>query len=119
LIIIKISDIKGVDRFKIKHEVYRDGNNYYKSDETPEQRPGNNSWEYNYTWANLGSLPSGNHEIRVFRLPDIEDGNLAVLHEIYNALEEISWHQYTNKWDHHIDYYINDGSEFLKKPKPE
>ena len=62
---------------------------------------------------------TGNHEIRVFRLPDIEDGNLAVLHEIYNALEEISWHQYTNKWDHHIDYYINDGSEFLKKPKPE
>lgn len=64
-VLTKLADIRGVDKFRIKHEVYRDGNSYYKSDETPELRPNNNPWEYNYTWANLGPLPGGNHQIRV------------------------------------------------------
>jgi hypothetical protein len=61
----KLNNIKDTNVFRIKHEIYRDGNVYYKSDETPEMKPNYNLWENSYIRANLGRLPVGRYELRV------------------------------------------------------
>lgn len=61
-----LSNIENVDTFQIKYDVYLNGNKYYKTNEVPVLRPNGNSWYYNYSWANLGKLPFGNHEIRTY-----------------------------------------------------
>jgi hypothetical protein len=65
-VLAKNSHIEGVDSFRIKFDVYLNGNRYYKTNEVPTLNPNCNTWAYNYSWANLGRLPKGNHEIRTF-----------------------------------------------------
>ncbi len=62
----KISNISGIDSFRVKYDIYLNGNRYYKSNEAPMLWPRNNAWESNYSWGNLGKLPAGYHEIRTF-----------------------------------------------------
>lgn len=54
----------------------------------------------------------GDNEIRVFRLyPSQVQSRLPI---IVKALQDIRWHQQTNKWNHHKAYYDGDGGEILE-----
>ena len=52
------------------------------------------------------------NEIRVFRFYPSQIKSR--LQTIENALKEIKWHQETNNWEHHKQYYDGDGSETLE-----
>lgn len=58
------SNISGIDTFRIKFDVYADGNRYIKTNEVPTLWPRGQRWESNYSWANLGKLANGYYEIR-------------------------------------------------------
>ena len=52
------------------------------------------------------------NEIRVFRFyPSQIKSRLQVITDV---LKEIKWHQKTNQWEHHKQYYDGDGSETLE-----
>lgn len=91
----KISNVSGIDSFRIKYDVYLNGNRYYKSNEVPALWPRNNVWESNYSWGNLGKLPAGYHEIRTFL--SINGGAYTKLNN-----QQISVDRYA---DRYIDYY--------------
>lgn len=61
-----LSDIKGIDNFRVKFELWLDGNRFYKKNEVPILRPGRERWAYNYSWGNLGKLPRGQYQVRTF-----------------------------------------------------
>jgi len=61
-----LSNLKNINTFQIKYVVYLNGRSYYRTNEVPVLRPYGNTWFYNYSWGNLGKLPFGNHEIRVY-----------------------------------------------------
>jgi len=91
----KISNISGIDSFRVKYDIYLNGNRYYKSNEVPTLRPSGNQWESNYSWGNLGKLPAGYHEIRTF---------LSINGGVYTKLnsQQISVDRHA---DRYIDYY--------------
>lgn len=67
-------------------------------------------WEFEYYIISIDT--TGSYEIRVFK---IDEYMVQSRYEvILNALDQISWHQSTGKWDHSIEYYEGDGSETLK-----
>lgn len=61
-----LSDIRGIDSFRIKFEVWQDGNRLQKTNEVPTLWPHRERWGYNYSWGNLGKLPRGEYQIRTF-----------------------------------------------------
>ncbi len=65
-VMVKNTHIRGVDTFRIKFDVYLNGDRHYRSNEVPTLNPNCELWAYNYSWANLGRLPNGNHEIRTY-----------------------------------------------------
>ena len=65
-VLTKLANIRNIDHFRVKHEVYLNGNRFYKKAESPIQWPRGNYWSYNYGKADFGKLPVGNHEIRVY-----------------------------------------------------
>ncbi|MDA3839508.1 MAG: hypothetical protein PF572_00310 [Patescibacteria group bacterium] len=66
VVLTKLSNIRNVDTLQIKHEFFKDGRTRYKTLESPERRPGRVNWEYNYNDNNFGTMPEGNHKIKVF-----------------------------------------------------
>ena len=67
-------------------------------------------WTYEYYIVGIDT--TGSYEIRVFKVePHMVQSRMDV---IYNALDDIAWHQQNNKWDHSREYYEGDGSETLK-----
>jgi hypothetical protein len=62
----KLANIRGIDHFQIKHILYNDNGTIYNAIVAPMNYPRYANWEYNYTWANFGSLPIGKYEIRSF-----------------------------------------------------
>ena len=66
VVLTKLSNIKNVDRLQVKYEFFKDGRNRYKTLESPERRPGGRYWQYNYNYNNFGTMPEGNHTIKVF-----------------------------------------------------
>lgn len=67
------------------------------------------NWSFEYYI--IGIDTTGSNEIRVFKIePYMVQSRKRV---IYNALDEIAWHQSTGKWDHSREYYEGDGSESL------
>lgn len=66
VVLTKMTDISGVDSFRIKHELWQNGNSWIKSLEGQIQYPHYDNWEYNYSWTDFGTVPAGNHQMRVF-----------------------------------------------------
>jgi hypothetical protein len=66
-------------------------------------------WEFEYYI--IGIDTTGSNEIRVFKInwSDIQFR----MSTIFDALDDIAWHQANNKWDHSREYYEGDGSEIL------
>jgi len=99
-----LANIKNINKFNIKYDVYRDGSKYYKRNVVPTAYPRGNEWEYNYSWGNLGKLPVGNHEIRVY---------IKVNGEQYRYLtsKQIRVGSYTNNYYHNkpidVSHYIS------------
>lgn len=119
-VLVKNSHITGVDTFKIKFVVYLNGNRYYKTNEVPTLNPNCQPWAYNYSWADLGPLPEGNHEIRTYiklnngsyKLLDterviIKDRKTVNDSHSYREIPERHYH-YTYGWtqtDTNVDFY--------------
>lgn len=62
----KLSNIYGIDRFRVSYEVYQDGHKFYRRVDAGEQFPRLASWNYNFSHANIGKLPAGSHELRTY-----------------------------------------------------
>lgn len=67
------------------------------------------SWEYKFYIIAIDTVRD--NEIRVFKIT--EDQVLTRLEVIIHTLYEIGWHQTTDNWEHHREYYEGDGSETL------
>lgn len=66
-------------------------------------------WEIEYYIVAIDSTQSS--DVRVFKFePYVVDSRLKT---IENALDNISWHQTTDKWEHTREYYEGDGCEVL------
>ena len=67
------------------------------------------TWDFEFYI--IGIDTTGSYEIRVFYIDEhTVNSRIAIIHD---ALDEIVWHQETNKWDHSRSYYEGDGSESL------
>lgn len=67
------------------------------------------SWEYTFYIIAIDTV--GDNEIRVFKIT--EEQLFTRCNVITNTLDEIRWHQETDNWEHHREYYDGDGSETL------
>lgn len=65
-VLTKLANLKDVNEFKIKHELYLNGNDRSTSNESIVFRPGRKNWEYNYVWHNYGKLPNGQHTVKIY-----------------------------------------------------
>jgi len=63
-VLASLSDIRGIDSFRIKFELWLNGNKLQKTNEVPTLWPHRERWAYNYSWGNLGKLPRGEYQIR-------------------------------------------------------
>lgn len=79
---------------------------WYLSEELKED-----DTEWKFEWYIIGIDTTGTNEIRVFEFT--EDQVWSRYDTIVNALEDISWHQNNDKWDHSKEYYIGNGAESL------
>ena len=67
------------------------------------------TWDFEFYI--IGIDTTGSYEIRVFYIDEhTVNSRIATIHD---ALDEIAWHQSTDKWDHSRSYYEGDGSESL------
>ncbi len=66
VVLTKLSNIRNIDRLQIKHEFFKDGRSRYKTLKSPERRPRGDDWLYNYNYSNFGTMPAGEHKIKVF-----------------------------------------------------
>lgn len=67
-------------------------------------------WKYAFYIVAIDTV--GDNEIRVFKIT--EEQLFTRCNVITNTLDEIRWHQDTDKWEHHKQYYNGDGSETLQ-----
>lgn len=67
------------------------------------------TWDFEFYI--IGIDTTGSYEIRTFYIDEhTVNSRIAIIHD---ALDEIVWHQETDKWDHSRSYYEGDGSESL------
>lgn len=67
------------------------------------------AWDFEFYIVGIDT--TGSYEIRVFYIDEhTVNSRIATIHD---ALDEIAWHQSTDKWDHSRSYYEGDGSESL------
>lgn len=99
VVLTKLSNIKSIDRFRIKHELYREGSsNYIKYKEAAIQYPHGMNWEYNYSWNDFGKLDSGNYTVKVYL--SINDGSYRYLDTKYISVSDYN--------SNYINYCYND-----------
>ena len=67
--------------------------------------------DWSFEYYIIGIDTTSNYEIRVFKIEPYMVQSRK--HTIYDALDEIAWHQEHNKWEHSRAYYEGDGSETL------
>lgn len=68
------------------------------------------TWDFEFYI--IGIDTTGSYEIRVFYIDEYTvNSRIAIIHD---TLDEIAWHQESDKWDHGREYYEGDGSERLK-----
>ncbi|WP_279148413.1 PD-(D/E)XK nuclease-like domain-containing protein [Segatella bryantii] len=68
-----------------------------------------NKWSFEFYI--IGIDTTGSNEIRVFKIDQFDVYSRKDV--ILNAMQDIAWHQSTDKWDHSREYYEGDGSESL------
>lgn len=66
-------------------------------------------WGYTFYIVAIDTV--GDNEIRVFKIT--KEQLFTRCNVITNTLDEIRWHQETDNWEHHREYYEGDGSETL------
>lgn len=76
-----------------------------------ENEYGEDSLTWDFEFYIIGIDTTGSYEIRTFYIDEhTVNSRIAIIHD---ALDEIAWHQATDKWDHSRSYYEGDGSESL------
>ena len=118
-VLVKNSHISGIDTFRIKFDVYLNGDHYYKTNEVPTLNPDCTLWAYNYSWADLGRLPSGNHEIRTsikldngaYRVLDVEHISVGIVSRDYYSSSNDDYY-YSHSWTE-TDSNINFNGDYL------
>lgn len=76
---------------------------YHEKNENPD--------EWKFEWYIVGIDTTGTYEIRVFKFTDEQIKSR--FNTIRQALQDISWHQQNNLWEHSKDYYEGTGAETL------
>jgi len=59
----KLVDIRGIERFKMKYDLYLNST-FYKTLSSYEQKPMGNYWKYNYTSVNFERVPAGHYTLK-------------------------------------------------------
>ena len=72
---------------------------------------GEDYFDWTFEFYIIGIDTTGSNEIRVFKISKEAVDSRGLI--IIKALDAISWHQSTGKWDHSRDYYEGDGAEIL------
>ena len=72
---------------------------------------GGDYFDWTFEFYIIGIDTTGSNEIRVFKISKEAVDSRGLI--IIKALDVISWHQSTGKWDHSRDYYEGDGAEIL------
>ncbi|MCU0679550.1 MAG: hypothetical protein MUC28_03875 [Planctomycetes bacterium] len=98
----KITNIYGIDRFRVRHEVYANGNQYYRRQDAAEQRPDKDNWSYNFSYSNLGKLPEGYHEIRIFI--SVNGGSYTLLDKKNISVNRARNAYYDNRYDYRYNW---------------
>ena len=76
-----------------------------------ENEYGEDPLTWDFEFYIIGIDTTGSYEIRTFYIDEhTVNSRIATIHD---ALDEIAWHQSTDKWDHSREYYEGDGSESL------
>ena len=76
-----------------------------------ENEYGEDPLTWDFEFYIIGIDTTGSYEIRTFYIDEhTVNSRIAIIHD---ALDEIAWHQETDKWDHSREYYEGDGSESL------
>ena len=76
-----------------------------------ENECGEDPLTWDFEFYIIGIDTTGSYEIRTFYIDEhTVNSRIAIIHD---ALDEIAWHQSTDKWDHSRSYYEGDGSESL------
>lgn len=68
-----------------------------------------NKWNFEYYIVGIDT--TGSYDIRVFRIAEFMIQSR--MNVIYDAMQEIAWHQNHNQWEHSRVYYQGDGTESL------
>ncbi len=94
-VLSRLSDIKNIDYFKIRHELHKNGK-FIKKIESSERRPRGNYWEYNYTQSDFGELAPGAYEIKIYL--SIEGGIWKQLDSKNIFIEKQNFGEYNYNW---------------------
>jgi hypothetical protein len=65
-VLTKLGNINGIDRFKIRHELYKDNYSQVRTIDSDERQPRNSNWDYNYTTSDFGRLSVGSYSIKIY-----------------------------------------------------
>lgn len=108
-VLTKLADISGIREFRVKHELYANGNSLRSSDESPVYRPNYNDWDYNYNYHNFGRLPEGEHTIKVFIKVDNENYKqiASVKVKVGDEYDNYTYHYDWSKSDTRVRYMGN------------
>ncbi len=63
-ILTKLADIRNIDTFRLKHEVFLSGQSLFRSFQSSIYRPDGSLWAVNTPWNIIGQLPAGNHTVK-------------------------------------------------------
>lgn len=64
-LLTKLNDLRNVDTFHLKYDVYFDGTGFYKSVKSSVQEIDDYRVDDYYVWGSVGALPQGHHKIIV------------------------------------------------------
>jgi hypothetical protein len=108
VVLTKLSEIRNVNTLQIKHEFFQDGRNRYKTLVSPVRNPNGAYWEYNYSYNNFGTMPEGNHTIKVFI--KINNGNWKQIDTVSVNITKYGSTS-NNYYNNYNSNYIYDGTK--------
>lgn len=101
-VLTKLANIDGIQKLRIKQELYLYGNRYYRSNESPEQKIDNSYWRKYYFWTNFGKIPAGYHEVRIYI--SYNGGRYTEVDKKHISVGQVRDAYYNNRYDYRSDY---------------
>ncbi len=116
VVLTKLNDISNIDRFRYRHEVRNRNGGVVRSWDSPEYRPGGDSWKVNYTWHDFDRLPAGDYDMRV--LVSINNGGFQEIDtqrftvgDAYKNYDNSHYNYNDNYYNNNYNNYHNNNGE--------